>query len=282
MNKEFYVYADYRLDNMTVCYIGKGKGDRFDIAKRNPHHDSIMNKYGIVRVKLYENLTESRAFLLEKCLISHFVYTLGYSIDIKGFKRVKGYHLTNQTFGGEGISGLKHSDITKQKISEGEKGKTVSEETRKKQSDAQKGKKLSDETKNKISKSMKGENNPMYSKHHNEETKQKISESKKGKKNPCYGRTGEKHPMFGRKGADNPKSIKVIAFTDSKSYCKEFAGTKEAERELAKIGIKVQQPNICKCIKGTRKSAGRINGEPIHWRYKEDEEDKNKIEENIA
>jgi group I intron endonuclease len=84
--------------------------------------------------------------------------------------------------------GKKHSEETKQKISESNKGKEawnkglpLSEETKQKISESNKGKIsywkdkfLSDNTKQKISESKKG-------KRHSEETKQKISESNKNK-----------------------------------------------------------------------------------------------------
>ena len=109
MKKEYYVYIDYRLDTMTACYVGMGKGVRFRTASRNNHHDCIMNKYGIARVKIYENLTQDRAFLLEKCLISHFVFTMGYGIDIEGYRCNAQPYLTNQTWGGKTTEGYKHT-----------------------------------------------------------------------------------------------------------------------------------------------------------------------------
>ena len=77
------------------------------------------------------------------------------------FKDRKHYNLDE---GGGGVSGFKHSDETKKKISESCKGKTLSEET-----------------KQKIGEANKGENNYFYGKHHTEETKKKMSESHKGK-----------------------------------------------------------------------------------------------------
>ncbi len=63
--------------------------------------------------------------------------------------------------------GKKHSNETKQKISEANKGKKFSEDYKQKLSDSRKGRKLSDETKQKISEANKG-------KTRSNETKQKL------------------------------------------------------------------------------------------------------------
>lgn len=86
--------------------------------------------------------------------------------------------------------GCKHSDESKQKMSDTHKNmsdetrkrlseshKNPSEEIRRKMSEAHKGIKLSEETKRKMSESRKGENNPFYGKHFSEESKLKLSES---------------------------------------------------------------------------------------------------------
>jgi len=89
-----------------------------------------------------------------------WIYTLGAHV------RYGNYNLTE---GGDG--GYKHSEETKQKISESKKGVKKSNETRKKMSIAKKN--MSDEVKQKISNSHKG-------KKLSNETKQKISKGNKG------------------------------------------------------------------------------------------------------
>ena len=91
------------------------------------------------------------------------------------------YNLAN---GGEGISGYKHSEETKKKMSEAHKN--MSEETKRKMSEALKGRTpwnkgksykripCPEETKNKISKTLMGHNV-------SEKTKEKLSKKYKGK-----------------------------------------------------------------------------------------------------
>ena len=161
------------------------------------------------------------------------------------------YNGYNQTKGGGGIRGFKHSD----------------------------------ETKAKISVANKGENNFMYGKHHSYETKQKISVANKGKcvgdKNPMYGDhrfAGENNPNYGKRlsektktkisnaligqfaGENNPRARAV--------YCIEldefFLYAKEAFEKYD-----IDHSNIIKCCKGKQGSAGRHpqTGEKLHWIY---------------
>jgi hypothetical protein len=86
--------------------------------------------------------------------------------------------LHNRTNGGEGLSGMVHSEETKGKISEAHKGRTHSEESKRNMSEGLKGNinrlgtTHSEESKRKMSEANK---NP------SEETRKKMSEAKKGK-----------------------------------------------------------------------------------------------------
>ena len=134
-NREFYVYVHIRLDNNTVFYVGKGTKNRaYNLSRgKGTHHDNICKACGCKVVIIKNNLTESQAFRLESKMIKYYVHTLGYGIDIEGYDDYdhKLPHLTNRSWGGEGISGLnpfankteEEMDITRRKMSESRKGK---------------------------------------------------------------------------------------------------------------------------------------------------------------
>ena len=155
-----------------------------------------------------------------------------------------GYNLTK---GGEGSSGFKHSEETKQKLSEinsGENnpnyGKRRSEETRRKISDSNKGKN-----------DFRGKNNPMYGKHHSEETKRKISEAEKGKqiskearKKMSKARKGEKSYLYGKYGSKHPTAKKyIVTMPEGKkifvygiaNFCKNYKEKNLHYQDLLKV-----------------------------------------------
>ena len=138
-----YIYGDYEFDYEPI-YIGKGKGIRpqrhFILYKNsntrfyNKLKSIILNNYKPEIIYLNKDLTEQEAFKQEV----YFIKLIG--------RIENGGTLTNLTDGGDGQSGFKFSDESKEKMSL-----------------------------NKI-----GEKNPMHGIHHNEDTKLKISLSKKG------------------------------------------------------------------------------------------------------
>lgn len=156
---DFYAYIHRRPDG-TPFYVGKGcdasrKRSHSFKAGRNQHYKNIISKYGaeniIVEIILCES--EKSAFEREVFLIAHL--------------RLEGYALANQTEGGEGVSGLKHSIETKKKMSvlkigcQNARGhKCTSEEHKAKISASDKGLKRSLETCKRISVSQKGRTYP--------------------------------------------------------------------------------------------------------------------------
>ena len=169
----FYTYAHYKPDN-TVFYIGKGKGVRaWNTKDRNQYWKNIVAKYGNPTVQILSDWnTEKEAFQHEILLISCF--------------KDMGYKLANITNGGDGATGLKHTDKVKKIISDVHKGKKLSDFHIEKLKITQTGRKHTEKTIEHLRKINIGEKNPMYGigcmagKKHTEETKRKISEKKIG------------------------------------------------------------------------------------------------------
>jgi hypothetical protein len=179
------VYKHIRKDTNEVFYIGIGKTEKraYSNANRNKHWHNIVNKYGYIVEIIKTNLTKEDAIQIEIDLIKNY-----------GRRDLKEGTLVNLTNGGDGIasasvevvekilksrSWYKHSNESKQKMSDAKKGKangrlgvTLSAETKQKMSistkktmteahrkilsNAAKGKTLSTETKIKISNSLQG------------------------------------------------------------------------------------------------------------------------------
>ena len=101
--KQFYVYIHKKPDG-TPFYVGKGTGNRaYQFSRRTQWHKNIVEKYGRnnIIIEIVNCINESQAFDLEK-------------IYIKQLKR-DGVCLVNLTDGGEGHSGFKQSQETKDK-----------------------------------------------------------------------------------------------------------------------------------------------------------------------
>ena len=180
--KKYYTYA-YLREDRTPYYIGKGTENRAFKRSKTDIKPPI-DKSRVIFLK--QQLTEEEAF-------KHEIYM----IAVFGRKDLGTGILRNLTDGGEGCSGLIHSEDTRNKRSKSNKGNTHSEETKKKIGVAHSGKQISEEhkeklrdfnigkklsksTKIKISEVTKGQNNPFYGKTHTEETKNKMKKIKNG------------------------------------------------------------------------------------------------------
>ena len=228
----FYVYEWFVVDTLEVFYVGKGTGDRrFRTDKRNQYFQRMINKHKCAVKVVKSYLTEEEAFQEE----------------IKRIDEMKaiGWAVCNFTDGGEGISGLIHTEESRKRISENRSGQLVGEKNH------NFGKPLSEETKRKLSQLLKGrwagEKNPMFGKptygfqgkKHSEETKQKISLNRKGKgarfgkDNPMFGKEGhkgEKNGMYGKTGFDHPHSkMYKVEYLDGKT---EVLRYKECEKKF--------------------------------------------------
>lgn len=229
-NTNYYVYIDYRLDTNEPFYVGKGKGNRYcDMSNRNDHFINIVNSIPTVVTIVKDNLTEEEALYWEEEIIRILVFEYGYSIDIKNnTSDEKGCHLVNATWGGEGTSGLVHTEESKRKMSENRKGKTS------------------------------GENHPLFGIHHSEETRKKQSEAKQGLYN------GENHPLFGTHRTEETKE-KLRLANNKAVICITTMEIFES-RKVASKTYHCDNSDIGKCCNGKKKSCGKLeDGTPLQW-----------------
>ena len=180
MRSNFLVYVHIRLDSGEPFYVGKGTIKRIrKKTNRNKHWHSIVEKCnGFNSVIIKDNLFENEAFQLEKDTISEY--------------RLKKINLCNYTDGGDGVSGYKHTDECKLKMSKlakgrpaHNKGSKASDVSREKMKMAKLGKKLSKEHVEKVAASKRGKplsyecrmkiSNALTGKKHTEDAKIKMS-----------------------------------------------------------------------------------------------------------
>ena len=190
--------------------------------KNQPYFYRAIKKYGwdnFEHIIIARGLTEDEAKWLEVELIREWDTT----------NPNKGYNLTK---GGDGCSGYKHTEESKQKISKANSGRTSS----------MKGKQHTEETKRKMSENhadFSGDNNPNYGKHLSKETKEKISKTNGGK--------------------NNPNAKKVICITTNEIF---ETMTEGARKYNCSVG------HICNCCNGKLKSCGKLeDGTPLIWMY---------------
>jgi group I intron endonuclease len=116
----------------------------------SPHFHSSIKKYGwdnYEHLILFKDLSEDEAKKMEKELICFY----------NTMNNKYGY---NQTEGGEGSSGFKHSKESRKKMSDIGKNRIVSEDTKEKMKNIMIGREFTEEWKQKISDSHMGDKNP--------------------------------------------------------------------------------------------------------------------------
>lgn len=148
MNKKFYVYVHRKNTDGSVFYVGKGKDCRaWAKHGRNVYWKRIVAKHGFTVHIIVNKINEICALSIECALIKFYGRN----------------NLCNLTDGGEGVSGLRHSEETKEKLRGPRpnfkpwlKGKHIPEYLRVKLRDAKLGKHQSPEHAKKSRKSKIG------------------------------------------------------------------------------------------------------------------------------
>jgi len=165
-----YIYEHIRPDTNAVFYVGKGTDKRMHSKhRRNAHWNNIVRKAGGFTVReVCRHEDEELVFLAEQERIDQL-------------KRL-GVKLANKTDGGEGPSGMRHTEEAKIKITEAQLGakhhaygKPMLEHTKQALLKANKGKKHTDEHRKKVGEASKGRVKSV-------ETRAKLSKAKQGGK----------------------------------------------------------------------------------------------------
>lgn len=149
----YYVYAYLRKDG-TPYYIGKGKYDRAYGLHKGRKNGFVPRESSRI-VFIEKNLSEVGALAIERRMIRWY-----------GRKDLGTGILRNLTDGGDGISGYKFSQDSRQNMSESRSGPN----------NPNFGRKHKDSFIQKL-KSRVGEENPFYGKHHTEEHKDFLSKN---------------------------------------------------------------------------------------------------------
>jgi len=179
----FYVYEHIRKDTGEVFYVGKGKGKRHcSKQNRNQYWHNVVNKAGGFCYRIVCKDESEELILLAE-------------IEKINQLRMLGVTLVNLTDGGEGITGLKHSEKSKQLMSQKLKGKSHKHtfESIEKIRQANTGIVFSDERKNKLRQKALGRKMPSHVRQALDERMKSFKQSEETKEHLRQINIGRKH-----------------------------------------------------------------------------------------
>ena len=236
----YYVYEHWRLDEDVCFYVGKGKKKR--AYSRNNRNDDW---WKVV------NYLEENGFAYEvRIVISGISETDSLNIERSriSFWRSYGIILTNGTAGGQGSSGLVHSEETKQKI----RLKKIGVPS------PLKGKKTGKPAWNKGKTGPSGENHPMFGKTHSKHSLELMSIKKKGKSPPNKGKPS---PLKGKSGHPQTAETRAKQSQTRKSknipaWNKGISGPKGAEANASKPVYEINEDKFFATITEAAKFYG--------------------------
>jgi len=180
----YYIYVLQNKINNKI-YIGKTNNPNKriqwhkDISNMSDNYANCSLIHRAIRKYGFSNFTSCviEEFDCEtSCLDAEKFWIEFFRTNVCRYGDQYGYNLTD---GGDGVSGFKHSQEAKEKVSKKNKGRVLSLETRIRMSNGHKGKP-----------------SPMLGKSHSKETKQKLSSYVKGENNYFFGKSfvGDNHP----------------------------------------------------------------------------------------
>lgn len=213
MNNIFYVYEHWRLDTNQCFYVGKGKEKRaYDFSHRKAYHKhtlEYLKKNNIdIEVKIiYDNLFEYEALSKE--------------VELIKFWTDKGVKLTNSTLGGDGVSGHKHSEKTREIIKNKRKNQIM--------------KVMSDETKEKIKISQLGKKRGKNPEHSKRMTGRKQTDEHRN--NIRLGLLGSKRTDEQKENISKSLIGRVYSDEAKKNMSLSHIGKKHTEEQKLKISI---------------------------------------------
>jgi group I intron endonuclease len=190
--------------------------------KDQPVFYNAIKKYGwdgFEHIIFAEHLTEDEAKHMEILLIAL------YKTNCRRYDNPEyGYNMTD---GGDGMFGAKHTEETKQKLSQMAKERFSNPE-----------------------------NHPMYGKSWSEEARQRLSEAHKGKQagenSPCYGKHHSQETIDKIKVAHADISKVVVQLTKSDEVVNTFSSIHEASRQTG-----INRQGISFCVRGLYQTAGK-------------------------
>lgn len=253
----YYIYKILNNLNNKI-YIGKTN----DLQKRWYNHVycalvenepyyfyNAIRKYGAKNFTLEiieECGSEELALLREK----YWIATLDSN------NRNIGYNMTS---GGDGVSGFKHSEDSKNKQKIKMLGRKLTIEHKQKISQGNKGKIVSLEARSKISKANIGENNGMYGKTISNETREKLSEFQSSRiREPL----SEDHKQKNRDAALKQDRSFRISIEIKKEIIMLYNTNNYTKKQLAeKFGLKYN--SVVKIIKTYKKEISSIENEKL-------------------
>ncbi len=173
------------------------------------------------------------------------------------YYRSIGANLTNATDGGEGVTGLRHTNESRAKISRAELGRKQSPESIEKGRKKRLGRKATSETRKKLQQSHLG-------KRQSSETKEKIRQARLGRtlsdetrEKLRQARLGKRATPEARENMSKARMKPVTQYTLDDKYIREWESAKDASKETG-----IHKNSISACCRKELKSAGGFI-----WKY---------------